>query len=318
MRFGTALVLVGIVVLTQPARAGQLGHYFPGAFNARDYILPDEGLYAAVYGIYYGSNDLRDAQGHEISFIALPGGGSASVDTELDLYSIVPAVLWNSGWKILGAEYGAYGALPFGGPSLGGSLATPSGFGIDADTSAFGLQDLFVQPLWLRWRWQDVDVSFAYGFYAPSGRFEAGDADNIGLGFWTNQLQLSGAYYLLDRATAFVLAGTYEINSEQEGTDITPGQRLTLNYGVSQFLPAGPGLVDLGVMGYSQWQVTHDSGSDVANFNSHLDQVHAIGGEIGYALPKQGLGVTAKYLYEYYAESRFRGHVVTLSIGYQF
>jgi len=311
------LLLVGVAALARPTRAGELGHYFPGAFNVRDYILPDKGLYAAVYGIYYGSNDLRDRSGHEISSIPLPGG-SADVDTDLDLYSIVPAVLWNSGWKVIGAEYGAYAALPFGGPSLSASLSTPIGFGTDSDTSAFGLQDLFLQPLWLRWSFEHVDLSFAYGIYAPSGHYNAGDPDNIGMGFWTNQFQLAGAYYLLDRATALVLAGTYEINGEQEDTDITPGQRLTLNYGISQFLPWGPGLVDLGVMGYSQWQVTHDRGSNVASFNSHLDQVHAIGAELGYALPKLGLGVTGKYLYEYYAESRFRGHVLTLSVGYEF
>jgi len=311
------VLLVAVAALAPATRAGELGHYFPGAFNVRDYILPDKGLYTAVYGIYYGSNDLRDSSGHEISSIALPGG-PADVDTDLDLYSIVPAVLWNSGWKILGAEYGAYAALPFGGPSLSASLSTASGFGVDSDTSAFGLQDLFVQPLWLRWRFEHADVSFAYGIYAPSGHYNAGDPDNIGMGFWTNQFQLAGAYYFLERATALVLAGTYEINGEQEDTDIVPGQRLTLNYGASQFLPWGPGLVDLGLMGYSQWEVTHDRGSNVAGFNRDLDQVHAIGAELGYALPKLGLGVTGKYLYEYYAESRFRGHVVTLSVGYQF
>ena len=132
------------------------------------------------------------------------------------------------------------------------------------------------------------------------------------------QFQLAGAYYLLERATAIVVAGTYEIHTEQEDTDITPGQRFTLNYGVSQFLPAGPGLVELGILGYSQWQVTHDDGSQVRPFNQDLDQVHAIGAQVGYAIPKWRLAVTAKYLYEYYAESRFRGKVATLSVGYQF
>ncbi len=31
--------------------------------------------------------------------------------------------------------------MPFGGPSLGVALSTPTGSGIDADTSTFGLQD---------------------------------------------------------------------------------------------------------------------------------------------------------------------------------
>jgi hypothetical protein len=76
--------------------------------------------------------------------------------------------------------------------------------------------------------------------------------------------------------------------------------------------------VELGLLGYSQWQVTHDEGSDVSSFNRDLDQVHAIGGQVGYAIPKWRVGVTLKYLYEYYAEARFRGQVATLSVGYQF
>ncbi len=317
LRVVVAFGLLAVLAMAGPAHAGQLGHYFPGAFNVRDYIMPDKGVYAAVYAIYYDSHSLRDASGDEISSVSV-AGRTLNVDTDLSLYSIAPAALWNSGWKILGAEYGAFVSVPFGGPSLGVALSTPTGSGIDSDTSAFGLQDLYVQPVWLRWKWDDVDLAGSVGFYAPSGRFEAGEADNLGLGFWTVQFQLGGAYYLLKRATAIVLAGTYEINTEQEDVDITPGQRFTLNYGVSQFLPAGPGLVELGLLGYSQWQVTEDDGADVSQFNRNQDQVHGIGAQIGYAIPKWRLAVTAKYLYEYYAEARFRGQVGTLSIGYQF
>lgn len=56
-----------------------------------------------------------------------------------------------------------------------------------------------------------------------------------------------------------------------------------LNYGVSQYLPAGPGLVELGVLGYSQWQVTQDSGADVSRFNRNQDQVHGIGAGVPWA-----------------------------------
>ena len=317
---GALLVLASLgasLELAPSASAGELGHYFPGGFNVRDYIMPDKGVYAAVYGIYYGSSSLRDPNGNEISSVNV-AGRTVNVDTKLSLFSILPTALWNSGWQILGAEYGAYIGVPFGGPSLGVALSTPTRSGVDADTSAFGLQDLVVQPLWLRWKWENIDLAGGVAVYAPSGRFEAGAPDNLGLGFWTVQFQVGGAYYFLQRATALVLAGTYEINSKQEDVDVTPGQRFTLNYGVSQFLPAGPGLVELGVLGYSQWQVTHDSGSDVSSFNRNLDQVQGIGGQVGYTVPKWRLGVTAKYVYEYYAEARFRGQVATLSIGYQF
>jgi hypothetical protein len=43
---------------------------------------------------------------------------------------------------------------------------------------------------------------------------------------------------------------------------------------------------DDGVLGYSQWQVTDDDGADARNPNVH-DQVHAISGQLGYAIPKR-------------------------------
>jgi hypothetical protein len=89
-----------------PAYAGQLGHYFPGSFNIRDYVMPDKGVYAAVYTIHYASDSLRNASGDDISSVSL-AGRTVNVDTDLSLYSISPTVIWNSGWKILGPEYGA-------------------------------------------------------------------------------------------------------------------------------------------------------------------------------------------------------------------
>jgi len=245
------------------------------------------------------------------------GGRTLTLDVDVDAYTIAPAVLWNTGFKILGAEYGLFGVVPFGGPSIQVQLATQTGTGVEADESAFGLQDIFVQPLWLAWRWPQFDLMGGYGFAAPTGRFEQGAADNLGLGYWTHQLQVAGALYFLDKATAVVVAATYEFNMEKEDVDITPGQRFSLNYGVSQFLLLGQGLIELGLLGYSQWQTTDDSGSDATNPSVH-DQIHAVGAQLGCTVPHWRLSAVAKYLYQYYAEDRFRGQEFTLTVGYQF
>jgi hypothetical protein len=110
---------------------------------------------------------------------------------------------------------------------------------------------------------------------------------------------------------------TYEIHQNMKDVDIRPGSNFALNYGVSQYLPAGPGLVEVGVLGYNQWQVTDDKGSDARNGDVH-DQIHGVGAQLGYAIPQWRLGMALKYLYEYYAEDRFRGHWLTESVGYQF
>jgi hypothetical protein len=296
--------------------AGELGHYLPSLFNVRDFVMPPKGVYGVLYGLYYTSDSFRDANGDDVNSVTI-NGQRIDIDVNLDLYSLVPGVMWNTGFKILGADYGMVGVLPFGGPGVQVALALGPDLGLEADESAFGLQDLFIQPVWLGWHWPNADLSMGYGIYAPSGRFEPGAPDNLGLGFWTHQFQLGGAYYFLKRATALTMAMTYEIHHKKEDVDITPGSHLSLNYGVSQFLPAGPGLLEVGVLGYNQWQVTDDKGADARNPHVH-DQVHAMGGQLGYTMPHWRLGFVMKYLYEYYAEDRFRGHALTGSLGYQF
>ncbi|MGH8555223.1 MAG: transporter, partial [Gammaproteobacteria bacterium] len=88
----------------------------------------------------------------------------------------------------------------------------------------------------LGWSGKHYDVLAAYGFYAPTGE------EDIGLDFWTHQLQLAGTWYPFDdKGTAVMVASTYEIHHEKEDQDLTPGSRFTLNWGISQYLPLNPG-----------------------------------------------------------------------------
>jgi hypothetical protein len=102
--------------------AGELGHYAPALFNVRDLVMPPQGVYGALYGLYYTSDDLMNADGNEIRSVTVRGR-RLSLDVELNLYSIIPAVLWNTGVKVLGADYGMIGTLPFGGPGVQAALA---------------------------------------------------------------------------------------------------------------------------------------------------------------------------------------------------
>ncbi|MGH8628950.1 MAG: transporter, partial [Gammaproteobacteria bacterium] len=170
------------------------------------------------------------------------------------------------------------------------------------------------------WSGKHYDVAAGYGFYAPTGE------EGIGLEFWTNQFQLAGAWYPFEhRGTAITLAGTYEIQSEMEDQDLTPGDRVSLNWGVSQYLPLTKDqtwLAELGASGYSQWQVEEDSGSDVPQIrNLQLnakDEVHAAGIQAGLTFVPWKAALTVRYQWEFGAEARFEGEnlVVTLVKGF--
>lgn len=179
---------------------------------------------------------------------------------------------------------------------------------------------MYVQPVWLGWHGKHYDVAAGYGFYAPSGKYDISDVANTGLGFWSNQFQLSGAYYPFEhKGTALILAGTYEINGKKEGRNFTQGSHFTLNWGISQFLPiADDVLLEIGPSGYSQWQVEDNHGSDQPRFLNSPNQVHAAGGQIGIALPKANTQFTFKYMTEFYAESRLQGNYAgfTAAVGF--
>jgi hypothetical protein len=151
------------------------------------------------------------------------------------------------------------------------------------------------------------------------GPVKTESSDNIGYGFWTNQLQGSGAWYPMDnKGTAVIAALTYEINGKKQGFDLTPGDNLTLNWGISQFLPLRHDMslvLDLGPAGYDTWQITDDSGSAATTTR---DQVHAVGGQLGLTYVPWMASLTAHGFYEYDAENRFQGESFGLNLAKRF
>ena len=115
-----------------------------------------------------------------------------------------------------------------------------------------------------------------------------------------------------------MLTGTYEINSQYEDENITPRDRFSLNWDISQYLPlneANSLILEVGAMGYSQWQVKKDSGSDVNKNFIPKDQGHAAGGQIGLVYAPWKAFVQFHGLQEFGAEARFEGQYFTWTIG---
>jgi len=192
--------------------------------------------------------------------------------------------------------------------------------------------DLLVQPVWLDWSLKHWDFDLSYGFYAPVGKYDTQtltipgvgpvkveSPDNIGYGFWTHQVQGAVAWYPMEhKATAVIAALTYEINTKKQDFDITPGNVLTLNWGISQYIPLKKDnslLLEVGPAGYDSWQMTEDSGSDAS---SGKDQVHGAGGQLGLTYVPWSLVVNFHAFYEFAAEDRFQGQAYGISIAKKF
>ena len=322
------------------ARASEIGHYAGGLMNIREFAMPEPGFYTLLYNYVYTTDRLNDGNGNKISSVTInPRGGpgvSLNVGVDVTVYVLAPAFAWVSPWKALGAQYGALITPTFANTSVAASLATATGRGVNPETGQFNVGDLFVQPIWLNWSFTHWDFTFAEGFYAPVGKYNTGtltlpgpggntvraeSPNNIGLGFWTNQLQGAVTWYpWAHKGTAVLAALTHEIHGKKRDFDLTPGQNLTFNWGISQFLPLTKDqslLLEFGPAGYSSWQITDDSGSNARNPSVH-DQVHAAGGQLGLTYVPWMLALSGHGFYEFAAHDRFQGQAYGFSVAKKF
>jgi hypothetical protein len=322
---GTLLVVL-LLSSTMLAQA----HFPPGAANIRDYALPEPGMYLAVYNYGYTTSTLTDNGGNKIDQVLI-GKSPLNVDVDVKLYALLPLFGWIPNKKILGSNYGFYLGPSFANANVAASLSTVEGQAVNPELSQFAVGDLFVNPLWLGWNRKYFDTAFGYGFYAPVGKFDTQTLmlpsgskvvtapTNVGLGYWTHQLQGNLNWYPSPkRGTAIANTLTMEFNGTQRGTDFQNGDFVTRNWGASQYLPLDKQshyLAELGVAGYSQWQVTDSSGPGVTNPKFH-DQVHAVGFQAGITNVRLGLQLNFLYFNEFYAANRFRGNSYSLNLGY--
>lgn len=331
-------LLVATATTFTIAQAGEIGHFNGGIMDIRDYFLPaDPGIYGVVYNYYYFTDRLNNNNGEKISSVTVPTPGGpvpVNVDANIHMYALIPAVIWSTSYKLWGIQYGGYIAPSFANNSLEADLSIATGAGGSVRNSSFGVGDLFVQPVWLNWAAQHWDVSLAYGFYAPVGKYDTRNVtlpgganvtveskDNIGLGYWTQQVQGGIAWYpMTNKATAVTAVGTYEYNSEKQDTNIKPGQMITLNWGVSQYLPLCSNhklLLEAGPAGYDSYQITDSTGGNALTANSK-SVVHAAGGQVGLTYVPWNAFLTFHGFYEYSAESRFQGASIGLNFGMKF
>ncbi len=269
------------------------GHYLPGAANVRDMTMPAQaGFVYEQYNLQYSSGDLKDKN-----------GDSVGANTDFTSSAIAPLFMWTTDYEVLGARYSFYVSPTLVQTDVRGEKST-------------GVGDTFIQPLWLGWLNEDYDINLGVGFYLPTG------ASDISLDMTTAQVQLSGYYYFMDKASALMLSTTYEYHGEVDKTGVTPGNHLTIEYGYSQYLTQQ---LEVGIKGYSQWQVDNDelTGSlDNVNqtYNTSLgnqSEVHGLGLQVAYWLdPNWNLALN--YVKEFGAKSRHEGEMISLNITYSF
>lgn len=194
---------------------------------------------------------------------------------------------------------------------------------LGAAAGGSGLADLWLQPFNIGWHLKRADLQLNDGFLIPTGRYSAGATNNVGTGYFGNHLQSGTTLYITkNKGTSANYFTDWEVHGARSGTNNTsktPGQAFTQEWGVGQVLPLSKKMTQLlqvGLIGYDQWQVT-DNGGTFAIRNLVLParilphySVHAVGGQLNYICLPKNLSFFFKFENEYDAYSHTLGHTI--------
>lgn len=286
------LFIVGAINL----QAQETGHYVPGITGIKGGTLPPPGLYYIMHNVGYSANSFY-------------GGAGDEVDIDFDLNVFVNAHRFVYVWEdvILGANYATNLIVP-----LINTDISIGAFGVEGNQ--FGVGDIIFDPLILSWNKEKYDFAFGVGAVAPTGSYDITEAASPGKSFWTALITCGGTYYLdAHKLWHASILSRYEIHSKKKDFDVTAGNDFTFEWGIGKTIPADF-IWNLGISGYSHWQVTEDSGSDVLYDASIKDRVFAVGPEATCFIPPLKLNVELRGQYEFGAIDRPQGAKVCLSV----
>lgn len=285
---GLLVLLLPQLLVAQPAPEFR-PQYPIGIEGIKGASVPPPGFYLRNYVVGYYSDDLPDGPSN----------------FKLGAFIEAPRPIWITGLKILGADYGMSMIIPFGYQSVEA--------GPVIDEEEWGIGDIAVEPLILAWHQPRFDIGAGYAFWAPTGDYKSTGVPNpakLGKGYWDHMFTLGATVFADEEKTwSASLLSRYEIPMEHEEVDgITPGQALSLEWGFAKTLF---GVLDVGIIGYYQRQITKDTGSGASD---NKDWVVGLGPEANWFHPKIGLFTSFRYVYELDAEYRPEGHTFVLTL----
>jgi hypothetical protein len=295
-----ALVAVAALVVLIPVQAQVRGVYPVGMNATNSGLTPEAGITYSNLFVFFSRDEEKGPHGEVLAT------GQNSI--MMDMNSFVWVSKKEMG-LLGGAVLSASATLPIANNSLTSDVhGALSGGG--------GFADSYYQPFILGWRKQRVAIRAIYGFLAPTGRFSAGANTNVGSGYWTSVVASGQTIYLnSSKATALSAFQMYEFHGTQQGTMVHPGQTFNLDYSLTQTFPLQGNLrLQLGLVGYGQWQTTDKHGPNITLEQAAARyKVNALGFAANAILPEKKVSFGVKYFHEFDCRSTFQGYTLQIS-----
>ena len=186
------------------ALAQQKGQWVPGQFGLNAGVIPDPGITYANMPLIYSASQLNGPNGSSVPSIT----GTYSFWVDENIFYYVPKQ------KFLGGYFMPYIVLTYANGEL---VADITGTNLSTGGGGSGFSDMYVQPLNLGWHLKRTDFNVGYAFVAPTGRFTQGASNNVGSGYWGNDITSGTTFYITkNKATTANLTTAWEIHGHEE------------------------------------------------------------------------------------------------------
>ncbi len=290
-RWAWLLVVLGCMMTV---RVQAQGHYVNGVEGLKAASLPPPGLYYRMYNVYYQADRLRDNDGNRLP-----------VGFDVKVFANAHRIIWVSDIEFLGGQLFMDALIPLIYTDL-----KIDALGVADDR--WGIGDLFVEPLGVKWHGARYDAALSAGGYIPVGTYDSQEPASAGKDMWTLMLTAGGTVYFdAGKTWAASILSRFETHSTQNDLDIRPGNSFHFEYGLSKTFDR---TLDVGVAGYCRWQVSDSKGDDLTTPPDDRQRVFAAGPEVNYFIPQHRLFVSLRGLHEFGARGRSEGQLATLTL----
>jgi len=273
--------------------------YLPGLIGLDGGTQAPPGLYLANLNYIYPTDVIKNDNGDNINRAGL----------SLTSFMEAVAFVYVTNVKIFGGNLGGQVLIPW----MRNRIQLNS---LDANPD-LGYSDTLWQPLQLGWHKEKADFVFGYMIAFPTGRQSpASGLDQI------EHILQAGTTVHLDKAKSWAAAVMFSVSFDQtkQHSDVTVGDAGTFEWGVGKTFMHKvnnpiPVVWKLGAVGYGQFKITEDSGSDIPlALRGFKDRVFGIGAEFNILLPWTGTIIDVKYTREFGARVRTEGQAIVISI----
>jgi hypothetical protein len=296
MPSGRLIVVMALVTSTGAAHAQNRGVYPLGMSALNSGATAAPGFTYVNQLLSYARDRAKDDDGHTVA------SGSNTVVMDMN------TLAWVSGVHVLGAAFSMSATIPVAKNSLTSDLQ-------GAISGGSGLADSYYLPAILGWSHETLGVRAMYGFLAPTGKFEAGAADNVGSGYWTHTLS-SGQTWRPAGAPRLSVSAfeMIEWHTRQKGTDVQPGDTFDLDWSAMGALGGSEAVRwQAGVAGYEARQTSAKTGPAITPAQEdERYAVNAIGFAVATAFPKHRASAGLKVFSEFANRSTYEGWSVQL------